>query len=415
MRRSVLALLALVLLAVMAAPPASERAVAQGSGDSEAVEQGPQGPGLVRHPLFVKVHGRDTKGSPIVTNAVPIGYTPAQVRGYLGLTGDGSGQTIAIVDAFDHPYVANDLNTFSATFGLPQICGTVGADPANCFSFRKATPQGKPRTDSGWALEIALDVEWAHAVAPRANILLVEARNNTYSSLMAAIDYAAFQGAAVISNSWGSGEFSSESSFDYHCRLTAAVCAFASGDSGNPGLYPAYSPYVLAVGGTTLSLTASGSVISETAWDGSGGGVSQYEGKPSYQSGVNAYTKRGIPDVSYDADPNTGFAVYDTVAYQGQKGWFQVGGTSAGAPQWAAILAIADQLRAAVGKGRISSESLQASTDIYGLLGSPSLFDVAAGTNGVCGSICTAAAGYDFVTGLGSPRPGIDVALAAAP
>src|SRR5262249_43838712 len=173
-------------------------------------------------------------------STTPFGYTPAQVRAYLGLSGDGTGQTIAIVDAFDDPNVAADLNAFSSQYGLPLICGTPGA--TTCFNFTKATPQGTPSVDAGWSLEIALDVEWAHAIAPKANILLVEAASNYLafgsSGLLPAIDYAAAQpGVVVISNSWGSTEFSGENLYDSHCALATAVCTFASGDNGNPGLW----------------------------------------------------------------------------------------------------------------------------------------------------------------------------------
>ncbi len=385
---------------------------APGAAGSEEVDQGPQGPGLARHPLFLAVHSRDAQGAPLFTNSVPTGYTPAQIKAYLGLTGDGTGQTAAIVDAYDDPNIVSDLNTFSNQFGLPLVCGTSGADPSNCVNFTKATPQGLPAINSGWALEISLDVEWLHAVAPKANILLVEAASNSFDNLLAGIDYAAQQRAAVISNSYGASEFNGESVYDSHCALSTAVCTFSSGDGGNPGLYPAYNPYVVAVGGTTLNLTTSGSVTSETAWAGSGGGVSQYEPKPSYQSTVNVYANRGMPDISYDADPNTGFPVYDGVRYQGQSGWFQVGGTSAGAPQWAAIIAVADQLRGA--SGPLTAASFQTNTLLYGLLGSSALYDVTSGSNGSCGSVCTAGPGYDFVTGLGSPRSGIDTALSGS-
>lgn len=375
------------------------RASAGNGGAIIEVDQGQTGPGLARHPLFLRVFGHDTRGRPLVTNTTPTGYTPAQIQSYLGLKGNGSGQTIAIVDAYDDPNIASDLNTFNSTFGLP---------PAN---FTKATPQGLPNTNSGWALEISLDVEWAHAVAPNANILLVEAKSNSFSNLLSAIDYAASHGAVVISNSWGAGEFSGETSYDSHCNLSSAVCTFSSGDSGNPGGYPAYNPYVVAVGGTTLKLSG-GTVSSETAWSGSGGGVSQYEPKPSYQNPFNATSQRGMPDVSYDADPNTGFPVYDSVTYSGQSGWFQVGGTSAGAPQWAAIIAVADQLRVAGGGSVLTSASFAASSAVYGLAGTSALYDVTSGSNGSCGSVCQASPGYDFVTGLGSPRSGVDVSLA---
>jgi subtilase family serine protease len=209
---------------------------------------------------------------------------------------------------------------------------------------------------------------------------------------------------------------------DSYCKLTKAVCVFSSGDGGNPGGYPAYNPYVLSVGVTTLWLTTTNgvtSVSSEAAWSGSGGGVSIYETKPAYQTAA-AFTKRTIPDVSYDADPTTGFAVYDSTAYNGSSGWFQMGGTSAGAPQWAGILAAADQLRIAKRKTVLAASSTTSTNPtpagkaIYGL--TTNLSDIASGAaNGACGTICTASVGYDAVTGLGSPRAGIDAALAATP
>ncbi|HET7034409.1 MAG TPA: fibronectin type III domain-containing protein [Thermomicrobiaceae bacterium] len=253
-------------------------------------------------------------------------------------------------------------------------------------------------------------MQWAHAVAPKAGILLVEANNSTEDNLFGAIDYAAGQGASVISNSWGGDEFAGEEALDSHCVLSHAICVFSSGDSGNPGGYPAYNPAVLAVGGTTLHLAQNGSVTSETAWAGSGGGVSAIEPRPAYQTAVNLQPHRGMPDVSYDADPFTGFPVYDSVGYLFQKGWFGVGGTSAGAPQWSAIVAVADQLRVANGQGRLNSTAFASGAVFYGL--AAGLGDITAGSNGNCGEICQAAKGYDLVTGLGSPRAGIDQALA---
>jgi hypothetical protein len=365
----------------------------------------------IHHPLCLKVRGADVHGAPLVTSySSPMGYTPATIKSYLGLSGTGSGQTIAIVDAYDDPNIAADLAKFDSTFALPA--------PA---SFTKVTQTGAtsgfPTADATWSLEIALDVEWAHAVAPAAGILLVEAKSSTFADMDTAISYAAKQSAVtVISNSWGAAEFSGETTLDTYCKQSAKLCVFATGDNGNPGTYPAYSPYVLAVGGTTLSLASDASVSSEAAWAYSGGGVSLYETKPSYQGGT--VTKRGTPDVSFDADPATGFAVYDSVPYSGQSGWFQMGGTSAGAPQWAAIIAAADQLRKAAGKAVFSGTSTKsaymANSDIYGI--TTSIADITAGpTNGACGTVCTPATGFDFVTGRGGPRKGIDLALKAAP
>src|SRR5437016_1524696 len=132
-----------------------------GGDDAEEVEQ--QAPaGFARHPLFIKVHARDPVGNPLVAGPSPQGYTPSQVATYLGLSGTGAGQTIAIVDAYDHPNALSDLNAFDVTFGLPRVCGTPGADAANCFTFTKATPQGLPAANAGWALAVALGVQWSH-------------------------------------------------------------------------------------------------------------------------------------------------------------------------------------------------------------------------------------------------------------
>ncbi|MSO78811.1 MAG: peptidase S8/S53 subtilisin kexin sedolisin [Acidimicrobiia bacterium] len=375
-----------------------------------------QSPGAVEHPLYLNVFAYDVVGKPLVTTTgSPSGYFPSVIKNMLGLTGDGAGQTIAIVVAFDHPYIAADLATFDTTFGLP-------APP----SFKKVSQTGSttvlPAPDASWALETSLDVEWAHAIAPKANLLLVEAKSANFQDMMTALAYAGKQtGVSVISNSWGAPEFSTQASFDSYCKLAKALCLFSTGDTGNPGSYPAYNPYALAVGGTTLNLSLDGSlntvVNSEVAWAGSGGGVSLYETKPAYQNSVNSYTKRGTADVSYDADPATGFPVYDSYPYSGQTGWYQMGGTSAGAPQWAGILAVANQLRVTAKKAVLAAQPTtgvyKAHTTIYGL--TSGLADILTGpTNGTCGVICTTKTGYDFVTGKGSPRKGIDTALKAA-
>ena len=399
------ALTASAALASGAIAPVAPAGAAAGPGDVDVVQRA----GGVVHPLSLEVQALDANGVPLLSTGSPTGYTPAQIRAYLGLTGTGAGQTIAIVVAYNHPNIAADLATFDTTFGLPA--------PA---SFKKVGQSGStatfPATDAGWALETSLDVEWAHAIAPGAGILLVEATSSSFSNLDTAIAYAAKQSAVtVISNSWGATEFSGETTLDSYCKQSAKLCVFSSGDNGNPATYPSTSPYVLSVGGTTLQLSSdnSGTVLGETAWSGSGGGSSLYETKPAYQNAVNTSTKRGAPDVSFDGDPATGFAVYDSVPYAGQSGWFQMGGTSAGAPQWSGIVAAANQLRKAAGKTVLaaytSSRVFQAHTAIYGA--ASGLSDVTTGTNGACGSICTAAPGYDFVTGRGSPTRGIDIAL----
>ncbi len=418
--------LTMAVAVVLAAPVSASPVPAPGPGPASVPGRSSDGrnhpplevaqaPGGVRHPLELNVFAYDGVTPLVTTTAGPSGYFPSTIRNMLKLTGDGTGQTIAIVAAYDHPYIAADLATFNATFGLP-------APP----SFKKVSQTGSttalPAPNAGWALEIALDVQWAHAIAPKASILLVEANSASYSDMMTALTYAATKStASVISNSWGSTEFSTQSTFDARCKLTAKLCVFSTGDYGNPGSYPAYNPFVLAVGGTTLNLSIAldGSTLvnSETAWSGSGGGVSLYAAKPSYQNAVNPYTKRGTSDVSYNADPSTGVPVYSSYPYNGQVGWFQMGGTSAGAPQWAGILAVANQQRLAASKKVLAAQPtagvFMAHTNIYAL--TTGMADIVSGSNGPCGTLCTARTGFDFVTGKGSPRSGIDAALKARP
>ena len=332
--------------------------------------------------------------SPVGLNPVQIGHAYGfdQISCY-GTSSCGSGQTIAIVDAYDDPNIESDLATFSAQYGLPSCT------PANgCFT--KATPQGLPKSNTSWGLEESLDVEWAHAMAPGAKIILVEAQDSYLGSLLSAVDYAALQpNVHQVSMSWVTGEFSGESSYDYHFNVPSVSFIASSGDSGTGISYPAASPYVVSVGGTTLNVDGSGNVRSETAWSGSGGGVSSYESKPSYQTGFNSNSGRGVPDVSYVADPNTGVSIYDSFGY---GGWSQVGGTSAGAPQWSAITAIVNS-----GGGKLSSASFGTNIALYNAAKGPAYSanyrDITSGSNGNCGAICNVGQSYDFVTGVGSP------------
>ncbi|HLH31869.1 MAG TPA: S53 family peptidase [Terriglobia bacterium] len=330
-----------------------------------------------------------------------VGTVPSQILhayGFDQVTNQGAGQTIGIVDAYKNPRIENDLAVFSQAFGLPACSSANG-----CFKTIQVGGHD-PGTKTLWALEEALDVEWVHAIAPRANILLVEAQSAKLSDMLQGVDVAVQNGATVVSMSWGTPEFSTESNFDSHFIAPHVTFVAASGDFGNPGFYPAASPIVIGVGGTTLSADALGNYNGETAWSGSGGGISPYELQPGFQN-VKSSGMRGIPDVAYNADPNTGFAVYTSTPYQGFGGWVQVGGTSAAAPQWAALIAIANAMNNGPSLGTIDV--------LYKLYGAtPAFHDITSGTNGTCGSICTAGAGYDFVTGLGSPIvPGIVNAL----
>jgi subtilase family serine protease len=349
--------------------------------------------GEARPPVHVR--GNATTG--------PTGLSPAQTRkvyGFDQITNTGAGQIIAIVDAFDDPNIESDLGVFDNRFGLPA-CTTANGCFQKIYSSHRA-----PRTDAGWSLEISLDVEWAHAIAPGAKILLVEAASSSFTDLLSAVDLAVKNKASVVSMSFGGGDFSSELSYDYHFAAAGVTFTASSGDSGDGVEYPAASPHVVAVGGTTLSLGALGAYGGEVAWSGSGGGQSAYEAEPGYQFSYpipNAGSKRGVPDVAYDADPVSGFSVYDSVTYQGQTGWFKVGGTSAGAPQWAALFAIVNSLRVAAGNQTLNG----AGTSVYAVAQAgyaANYHDVTGGSNGTCGTLCNAAAGYDYVTGLGSPQ-----------
>ena len=272
---------------------------------------------------------------------------------------------------------------FDRTFGLPtanlQVLNQNGRAPSGT-------------SDAGWSVETALDVEYAHAIAPQANIVVVEANSSSVTDLTAAINTARQQpNVSVVSMSFGASEFPRELSLDSvlttppgHRGITFVA---ASGDSGAGAIWPAVSPNVLAVGGTTLLTSASGAYTGELAWAGSGGGISLYERQPAFQLGIQTTGRRTTPDVSYDAAPETGVEVY-----QGGT-WQVVGGTSAGAPQWAGLIALADQKRAQVGLPSLN----QGQSAIYNLPASD-FHDVTLGGNGFLAGV-----GYDFATGRGSP------------
>jgi subtilase family serine protease len=252
------------------------------------------------------------------------------------------------------------------------------------------------KKDGGWALETSLDVEWAHAIAPQAKILLVEAKTPSGANLLSAVDYAVARKDVVsVSMSWGGDEFSDELSYDSHFTSKYGAVFFASsGDYGAGVSWPAVSPSVVGVGGTSLELSSGGAFISESAWSGSGGGVSAYEAQPDYQKAYavpRANGMRAVPDVSYGADPASGYAVYKTTGLS-KNGWYTIGGTSAGASQWAAIYAIGHTASlAAMYADKASSGTLKFFRDI------------ASGSNGTCKYYCDARKRYDYVTGLGSP------------
>ena len=371
------ALVAMVLASTFAF--AGSGTAANGHASSAAVCPAPAFGAAHCHALVVT----DAHGNPLASTS-PSGLSPATIKSVYSYTTSataGAAQTIAIVDAYDDPNAESDLAVFNSQYGLPA-CTTANG----CFT--KVNQNGGtvyPRKDAGWALEISLDVQWAHAIAPGAKILLVEATSNSFANLLAAEDYAKTH-AQYVSNSWGGSEFGGESSYDGHF-LQAGVSFFVSaGDSGLPAEYPSASPNVLSVGGTTLHFSGS-TFTSETGWSGGGGGCSAYEAATPAQSSFGEYGqagcggKRATPDVSLDADPASGVSVYDSVRYQGQSGWFTVGGTSASSPMWAGRSAIAG--------------SVVDATAVYG----PTITyrDITSGNNGA-----QCVLGYDLCTGRGS-------------
>lgn len=318
----------------------------------------------------------------------PSGYGPADLTGAYRLpaaTAVQSSRTVAIVDAHDDPRAESDLAVYRAQFGLPA-CTTANG----CF--RKVDQNGGtryPTSDAGWAGEISLDVDMVSAICPTCRILLVEASSNSLADLGTGVNQAVALGARYVSNSYGGPEFASETSADSYYHHPGVAITVSSGDAGYGVEYPAASPYVTAVGGTTLTRSTAGRGWSETAWSGAGSGCSSYEPKPVAQSD-NGCTRRSVADVAAVADPRTGVAGYNTY---GAGGWQVYGGTSAAAPIIAAVYALG---------------GLPGSTDLpssYGYDGRGALNDVTSGSNGSCGGsyLCTAEAGYDGPTGLGTP------------
>lgn len=314
----------------------------------------------------------------------PAGFGPADLLDAYDLPAAGSSETVAIVDAFDNPSAEADLAVYRQQYGLPA-CTTANG----CF--KKIDQRGGtsyPPPDAGWAGEIALDIDMVSAVCPTCKILLVEADDNFTDNLGTAVNQAVTQGAKFVSNSYGGSEGSDEGQLDdaYFHHAGVAITA-SSGDDGYGASYPAASPYVTSVGGTSLVKdTSSSRGWTESTWDGAGSGCSAYEAKPSFQKDTGC-ARRTIADVSAVADPNTGVAVYN-------GGWHVYGGTSVSAPIIASVYALG-------GAPATGSEPVSFPYD------HPSeLNDVTSGDNGTCtpAYLCTAGAGYDGPTGLGTPN-----------
>jgi subtilase family serine protease len=338
------------------------------------------------------------KNGGAATLVAPAGYGPAELQSAYNLTtasaDNGKGETVAVVDADDDPLALSDLSVYRAEWGLPPIC--TFAITRKCVTFTKVNQKGAtsplPTADPGWAQEISVDVDTVSAICPNCNILLVEANSPTLNSLGKAEDIAAAADPVAIGNSFGLPETKSETNDDADYSHPGIAITAAAGDNGYGVQYPASSPDVTAVGGTTLS-TATGSArgFTETAWSGDGSGCSAFEPQPNWQSKVSTITaacdERAVADVAAVADPTTGVAVYDS--YQ-LPGWTVFGGTSVATQVISAIYAL--------GNGKSNPAALYKTSPT-------NFFDVTAGSDGTCSSdLCTAGAGWDGPTGLGTPN-----------
>ena len=328
----------------------------------------------------------DASGAPLAT-AGPSGYGPADLQSAYALAGATGTGTIAIVDAYDHPYAENDLNVYRTQFGL-GACTTANG----CFKKVGQTGGAVPRANASWAQEISLDIDMASAICPSCKILLVEANSASFADLSTAVDQAAKMGANAISNSYGGPEYSSEVNDQAHYNHPGIAITVSSGDNGYGVEFPAASQYVTAVGGTHLVRSSTARGWTETVWSGAGSGCSAYISKPTWQLDTGC-ARRTVADVSAIGDPNTGVAVYDSYAYRGRSGWMVFGGTSVSAPIIASVYVLAGNT-GSINYGSYSYSHLA------------SLNDVTSGSNGSCGSsyLCTGTAGYDGPTGHGTPN-----------
>ncbi len=402
---------------------------------AQLVESGNAQVGSSTNPISIVVDTLTISGNAIAnalslsSPAGTVAYTPAQIRAAYGinnLTLDGTGETIAIVDAYDDPAIYPALDAFDTQFGLTSAGATLYQQYGPASSFLTVLNQNGQTTSlpgidpngagtDNWEAEEALDVEWAHAIAPGAQIILVEANSQSLPDLMAGAATAASQpGVSVVSMSWGFAEgqavfASDEATYDNVFTTHGVTFVASTGDHGaaDPE-YPAFSPDVVSVGGTSLTLNADNSYNSETGFGyesnalgtfiGSGGGISLYEPEPAYQERVQSTGDRTIPDVSLVADPATGAWVADPYNVAGSNPFEIVGGTSLSAPAWAGLLALVNQGSVAAGGSTLNSASpTETGQALYGLPQSD--YNVInSGTNGY-----SAQAGYNLVTGLGTP------------
>jgi subtilase family serine protease len=395
--------------------------------------------GRAAHAQRTVLPAGDTAATPMASTSVISTYTPAQIRAAYGLPAllpsgtslsatqaaqMGAGQTIYIVDAQHDPNAAAELAAFNQKFGLPACTSKPIAVAASLplpapsatgceFSVVYNTASGgmtatAPAYDAGWATEITLDIQWAHATAPLARIVLIEAADATLNSLLGAVKLANTMGAGIVSMSFGAAEGNWTGTVDSVFTGAGMTYLAATGDSGAAVSWPSVSSNVVAVGGTTLTYTGAGA-RSEVGWTGTGGGISAYTATPSYQTnavpGMGSLARRAVADVAFNADPASGQYVAVQTPGATSVSWLSVGGTSLSTPQWAGLIATANAARALTGKPALGSPH----AILYGQISTvPGTYasafaDITRGSDGSC-ALCTAKVGYDPLTGLGTPN-----------
>jgi subtilase family serine protease len=400
-RRVLLAVVLAASATVLGMSPAvAASRVSSGDGNETTNACGPVGAGFARcFAIRLNVpstwqgrhvppgHGRATSSPSFST---PEGYSPTDLQDAYNLpsSSGGAGQLVAVVDAYNDPTAESDLAVYRSQFGLPP-CTTANG----CF--RKVNQTGGtsyPVPKVGWGQEISLDLDMVSAVCPHCHILLVEATNARSTNLATAVNTASSLGANAISNSYGTKDSKRLLREDGDYDHPGIAVTAASGDNGYGVNFPASSPFVTAVGGTTLSRASDARGWFETAWSGSGSGCSRFETKPVWQTDRGC-TGRTVVDVSAVADPDTGVAVYDTYYKRGSNhGWTVFGGTSVASPLVVSVYALAGNEAALTGASRTYTDA-------------SALYDVVAGSTGNCGSyLCNARPGYDGPTGNGTPN-----------
>jgi hypothetical protein len=394
-RRLVLAGLAAVATAAALAPTAASAApVRPGPQPTKAAKAacGTAQPGHARCLAQYRA-GRPAhtvRGRAAGATALPEGYGPADLRSAYALPATTSTKTVAVVLAFDYPSAESDLAVYRSTFGLPACTAASGC-------FRKVNQQGQaaplPEADPGWALEAALDLQMVSAACPTCKLMLVEANDNQFESLAAAVDTAVAQGASVVSNSYGGDESGFDATIEASFDHPGTPILASSGDFGFTTVStPAALPGVIAIGGTSLVRDGSARGWNEQVWGGAGSGCSAWHDKPVWQHDPNCQM-RTTADISAVADPQTGVAVYDTFGIPADQVWLVLGGTSVSSPFLGGVIASTGRPE------RVTAQRL------YGK--SPSAYnDVVGGSNGFCGEdyLCTGLPGYDAPSGLGTPR-----------